>query len=277
LALALKFLSIADQTYHWGILDREIYLAMWIVIFTLMGFYLIGKIKFKHDSDMPYVGVPRLLMAIATFSLVVYMIPGMFGAPLNGLSGYLPPMTTHDFDLHQIIRDNAGSGGVVESENAICEKPKYSENLHLPHGLQGYFDYDQGLACAISQDKPVFIDFTGHGCVNCRQMEDRVWGDPRVLKRLREDYIIIALYVDDKKIKLPEDEWVTSSFDGKIKKTLGRKNADFQITKYNQNSQPLYVLLDNDGELLAPTRSYNLDVDAFVDFLDKGKEKYYNK
>ncbi len=274
LALALKFLSIADQTYHWGILDREVYLALWIVIFTIMGFYLLGKIKFKHDSDLPYVGVPRLLMAIVTFSFVVYMIPGLLGAPLKALSGYLPPMTTHDFDLHQIIRDNAGSGGIVAAENSICEKPKYADQLHLPHGLQGYFDYEQGLACAISQDKPVFIDFTGHGCVNCRQMEDRVWGDPRVLSRLREEFVIIAIYVDDKNIKLPEDEWVTSTYDGKVKKTLGKKNADFQITRFNQNSQPLYVLLDNDGELLAPPRSYNLDVDDFVEFLDAGIEEY---
>jgi thiol:disulfide interchange protein len=274
LALALKFLSIADQTYHWGILDREVYLALWIVIFTIMGFYLLGKIKFKHDSDLPYVGVPRLLMAIVTFSFVVYMIPGLLGAPLKALSGYLPPMTTHDFDLHQIIRDNAGSGGIVDAENSICEKPKYADQLHLPHGLQGYFDYEQGLACAISQDKPVFIDFTGHGCVNCRQMEDRVWGDPRVLSRLREEFVIIAIYVDDKNIKLPEDEWVTSTYDGKVKKTLGKKNADFQITRFNQNSQPLYVLLDNDGELLAPPRSYNLDVDDFVEFLDAGIEEY---
>lgn len=274
LALALKFLSIADQTYHWGLLDREVYLALWIVIFAFMGFYLLGKLKFKHDSDIKYVGVPRLFLSVATFSFVVYMIPGLLGAPLKALSGYLPPMTTHDFDLHQVIRDNAGSGGIVDLEKSICDKPKYAETLHLPHGLQGYFDYEQGLACAISQDKPVFIDFTGHGCVNCRQMEDRVWGDPRVLKRLREDYVIIALYVDDKNIKLPENDWVTSSYDGKIKKTLGRKNADFQISKYNQNSQPLYVLLDNEGKMLQAPRSYNLDVNAFVDFLDKGSEEY---
>ena len=277
LALGLKFLSIADQTYHWGILDREVYLAIWIVIFTLMGFYLLGKIKFKLDSETKYVGVPRLMLAIVTFSFVVYMIPGLLGAPLKGLSGYLPPMTTHDFDLHQVIRDNSGSGGIAEAENSICEKPKYSDRLHLPHGLEGYFDYEQGLACAKSQNKPVFIDFTGHGCVNCRQMEDRVWGDPRVLKRLRENYIIIALYVDDKNIKLPEEEWVVSSYDGKVKKTLGKKYQDFQITRFNQNSQPLYVLIDTDGEPIISPRAYNLDVDEFIDFLDEGIEEFSKK
>lgn len=274
LALGLKFLSIADQTYHWGILDREVYLALWIVIFGLMGLYLLGKIKFKLDSDSKFVSVPRLMLAIATFAFVVYMIPGMFGAPLKGLSGYLPPMTTHDFDLHQVIRNNAVSGGSVDAESSICEKPKYSDRLHLPHGLEGYFDYEQGLACAKSQNKPVFIDFTGHGCVNCRQMEDRVWGDPRVLKRLRENYVIIALYVDDKKIKLPEDEWVTSTYDGKVKKTLGKKYQDFQITEFHQNSQPLYVLQNGNGELLTKPRTYNLDVEAFIDFLDKGVEEF---
>lgn len=277
IALGLKFLSIADQTYHWGILDREVYLALWIVIFAMMGFYLLGKLKFKLDSDTNYISVPRLLMSLITFAFVVYMIPGMFGAPLKALSGYLPPMTTHDFDIHEIIRNNAGSGGISEAENSICEKPKHSDRLHLPHGLLGYFDYDQGLACAKSQNKPVFIDFTGHGCVNCRQMEDRVWGDPRVLKRLREDFILIALYVDDKNIKLPEDEWVISSYDGKVKKTLGKKYQDFQITRFNQNSQPLYVLLDTNGEPLVPPRAYNLDVEAFIDFLDSGIKEFMKK
>ncbi len=278
LALGLKFLSIADQTYHWGILDREVYLALWIIIFALLGFYLLGKIKFKHDSPVSHVSVPRLMLSIVTFSFVIYMLPGMFGAPLKALSGYLPPMTTHDFDLNEIIRDNSGTGIISNGpENSICEKPKYSDRLHLPHGLEGYFDYEQGLVCAKNQNKPVFIDFTGHGCVNCRQMEDRVWGDPRILKRLREEYVIIALYVDDKSIKLDESEWVTSSYDGKVKKTLGKKYQDFQITRFNQNSQPLYALLDSDGELLVPTRSYNLDIDGFIEFLDSGVETYRGK
>ena len=280
LALGLKFLSVADQTYHWGILDREVYLALWIVIFALLGFYLLGKLRFKLDSPSTHTSVPRLLLAIISFSFVVYMFPGMFGAPLKALSGYLPPMTTHDFDLNELVRNNAPTTALTsnaEEPSSICEKPKYADQLHLPHGLEGYFDYEQGLACAVKQNKPVFIDFTGHGCVNCRQMEDRVWGDPRVLKRLREDFVVIALYVDDKKIKLPEEEWVVSEYDGKVKKTLGRKYQDFQITRFNQNSQPLYVLLDTDGNELVPPRAYNLDVEGFIAFLDSGIQAFNSK
>lgn len=277
LALGLKFLSIADQTYHWRILDREVYLALWIVIFTLMGFYLLGKIKFKHDSDVTHVGVPRLLLSIITFSFVVYLIPGMIGAPLKALAGYLPPETTSDFDLKQVIRENATfSDGPGLSGEVNCEKPEYADKLKLPHGLKGYFDYDQALSCAKAQNKPVFIDFTGHGCVNCREMEARVWVDPRVLSRLREKFVIVALYVDDKVIKLPESEWVTSTYDGKVKKTLGKKYQDFQITRFGQNTQPQYALIDTDGKLLIPTRSYDLNIEAFIDFLDKGLSEFNN-
>ena len=276
LALGLKFLSIADQTYHWGILDREVYLAIWIVIFFLLGVYLLGKIKFAHDSDVPFVSVPRLVLSIIVFSFVVYMIPGMWGAPLKALSGYMPPQSTHDFDLNNVIRENvkayAGSGGGVAAAE-ICETPKYHDFLHLPHGLEGYFDYDQAIKCSKEQNKPIFIDFTGHGCVNCREMEANVWSDPQVLKRLREKYIVLALYVDDK-TKLPEKEWVTSEYDGKVKKTVGKKYADLQITKFNVNAQPFYVLMDAKGGVLTQPRAYDLDVDAFVNFLDKGVENY---
>ena len=274
LALGLKFLSVADQTYHWGILDREVYIAFWIVIFTLMGFYLLGKLKFAHDSDLPYISVPRTILAIITFTFVVYMIPGIFGAPLKALSGYLPPQHSHDFDLNRIVRENS-SGSIRTTENitTVCDKPKHSEFLHLPHGLEGYFDYEQGLACAKQLNKPVFIDFTGHGCVNCREMEANVWADPRVLKMLREDYLVIALYVDDK-TQLPESEWITSQYDGKVKKTVGKKYADYQISRFNVNAQPYYVLLDTQGELLTQPRAYNLDIDAFVDFLKKGIEEF---
>lgn len=279
LALGLKFLSIADQTYHWGILDREIYLAFWIIIFALMGFYLLGKLKFAHDSDLPYIGVPRLILAIITFTFVMYMIPGMFGAPLKALSGYLPPQQTQDFDINTIVRDNlsvygGGSSGAVQSaKKEICEQPKYSDRLHLPHGLQGYFDFEQGMACARELNKPVFIDFTGHGCVNCREMEANVWSDPRVLQLLRDEYVIIALYVDDKS-RLPEEDWVLSTHDGKMKKTLGKKYADFQITRFNVNAQPYYVLMDTNEEIMVPPRAYDLDVNAFVDFLNKGVEEF---
>lgn len=274
LALGLKFLSVADQTYHWGILDREIYLALWIVIFSLLGFYLLGKLKFSHDTEAKFLSVPRLIMAILSFTFVVYLVPGMFGAPLKGISGYLPPQTSLDFDMHQIIRDEIklatfhnAAGFTTSEDTEICEKPKFGEFLHLPHGLEGYFDYEQGMACARKLNKPVFIDFTGHGCVNCREMEANVWSDPRVLERLRNNFVIIALYVDDKST-LPESEWITSSYDGKVKKTLGKKYADFQITRFGVNAQPYYVLLDKKEQLLVEPKAYDLNADRFVDFLD---------
>ena len=277
LALGLKFLSIADQTYHWGILDREVYLGIWIVIFTLMGFYLLGKLKFAHDSDSSHISVPRLMLAIVSFSFVVYMIPGMIGAPLKAISGYLPPQTSQDFDISAIVRDQSG-GTYPQKEymGELCEVPKYSHYLHLPHGLQGYFDFQQGMACAREKNKPVFIVFTGHGCVNCREMEANVWSDARVQRILRNDYIIIALYVDDK-THLPQEDWVTSSYDGKVKKTLGKKYADFQISRFGVNAQPYYLLLGRDEKLLVPPRAYDLDVDAFVEFLKSGKNAFYGK
>ena len=271
LALGLKFLSIADQTYHWGILDREVYLAIWIVIFTLMGFYLLGKLMFSHDSPVKHVSVPRLMLAIATFSFVVYMIPGMFGAPLKMLSGFTPPQSSLDFDIQAMVRNSGGSGGTHQAKiNA-----KYSDFLHLPHGLQGYFDMDEAKAAAKAQNKPLFIDFTGHGCVNCREMESNVWSHPEVLRRLKEDYVIVAMYVDDK-MKLPKEEWIVSNFDGKKKKTLGKKNANYQIEQYNVNAQPYYVLMDNEGQALHTPRAYDLDVDAFVKFLDEGIKNFKN-
>jgi len=280
LALGLKFLSIADQTYHWHILDREVYLAFWIVIFFLMGLYLLGKLRFNHDSEQPFISVPRLTLAIIVFSFVVYMIPGMWGAPLKALSGYLPPATYQDFDINAIVQKEVTAAGTTAGSatlsGALCDKPKYAEFLKLPHGLEGYFDYQQALACARKQNKPLFIDFTGHGCVNCREMEANVWSDPRVLKRLREHFILTALYVDDK-TDLPENEWITSAYDKKVKKTVGKVFADLQITRFNVNSQPYYVLLDTSGNLLVKPRAYDLDIDAFVKFLDTGLESFKTK
>lgn len=265
LALALKFLSIADQTYHWGILDRDLNIALWIVIFSVLGFYFLGKIRMPGDSPLEKVTVPRLMLAIATFTFVIYLIPGLWGAPLKALAGYLPPMYTHDFDLVSMNR--------AEQENEICEEPKYAEFLHLPHGLKGYFDYDQALACAREQNKPLFIDFTGHGCTNCREMEANVWADPEVLERLRNDFVVVALYVDDK-TQLPESEWYTSTYDNKVKKTIGKQNADLQITRLNNNAQPFYVLVGRDERVLAWPYGYDKDVDDFVDFLETGKKTY---
>lgn len=266
LALAFKFLSIADQAYHWGILDREIYLAIWIVIFTMLAFYLLGKIKLPGDSELKTVSVSRLMLSMATFAFVAYLIPGMFGAPLKALAGYLPPVSTHDFDLVSEIRD---SGLPLDTPKG-CEEPLYGDFLHWPHGLRGYFDYDQALACAQKVNKPVFVDFTGHGCVNCREMEARVWSEPAVLNRLREDFVLLALYVDDK-TELSEDQWYTSEYDGKIKKTIGKQNADFQITRYGNNAQPYYLILSPDGTILTEPKAYDLNVDNFVAFLEQGK------
>ena len=287
IALGFKFLMVADQTYHWGILDREVYIAIWVAVFTLQGLYLMGKIKFANDSEVTYISVPRLAFIIATFAFVVYLIPGMFGAPLKALAGYFPPQETIDFDINRIVRDNVKqisvSGGTtaVKTKSEACEAPKYADFLHLAHGLDGYFDYEQALKCAQAQNKPLFIDFTGHGCVNCREMEQTVWSDPRVLDMLRNDFVVVALYVDDK-TTLPENEWYVSEYDGKKKKTLGKKNADFQIKKFDSNAQPNYILLDSRGgnddnlkqHVLAPARGHNLDKDAFVNFLKQGLEEY---
>jgi thiol:disulfide interchange protein DsbD len=279
LALGLKFLSVADQTYHWGILDRDVYIAIWIVIFTMLGFYFLGKLKFAYDSEVKHVSVPRLMLALATFSFVVYLIPGLFGAPLKAISGYLPPMSSHDFDLHRLIREEVrmnktASVDLLAPETPVgCEKPKFANFLELPHGLQGYFDFEQGLACAKAQNKPIFIDFTGHGCVNCREMEANVWSDPRVLERLQNDFVIIALYVDDK-TELPKNEWVTSTVDGRVKKTLGKKYSDFQIARFGVNAQPYYVLLDSDQSLLTQPTARDLNPDHFIEFLDKGITEY---
>jgi thiol:disulfide interchange protein len=274
LAFALKFLNVPDQTYHWGILDREIYLGFWIVIFTMMGFYLLGKIKFPHDSDYPAVrSFPRLMLIIVTFTFVVYLIPGLWGAPLKGISGWLPPPETQDFDINAIVRDNPGNGGAVAKSLNVTEAPKYADILKLPHGLQGYFDYDQARKVSKELKKPIFVDFTGHGCTNCREMENRVWSDPMILKRLRENFVLVALYVDDKTIELPKEEWYTNA-DGREIKLLGRKNSEIQINKFKANAQPYYVILDSDGNLLVPARAYNLDINAFVEFLDSGVAAY---
>lgn len=261
-ALGFKFLSVADQTYHWGLLDREVYLAIWIVTFSLLGLYLLGKIRFAHDEKVEHLSVTRLALAIVDFAFVVYMIPGMFGAPLKALSGYLPPISTQDFVLGAV---NASSSGNGEDERTVS---LYGEKygLHLPLGLDGYFTIEEGLAAAKASGKPVFVDVTGHGCVNCREMEARVWSDPRVLELLSKKFVVVALYVDDK-TKLDEADWVHAA-NGDVYKEIGRANAYIARTRFEVNSQPNYILLDSDGSQLAPARGYNLDVQGFIDFLN---------
>ena len=264
IALGLKFLSVADQTYHWGILDREVYLAIWIVVFTLLGLYLLGKIRFESDEPVEHLTVPRLTLSIAVFAFVVYLIPGMWGAPLSKLSGYLPPLTTQDFVLGQ-NNVNVQSSDDTKAVSSFGEK----YDLHLPLGLEGYFTLEEGLAASKETGKPVFVDITGHGCVNCREMESRVWSDPRVLEMLKNDFVIVALYTDDK-TRLKAEDQVTDAQTGKVYKDLGRANSYIARTNWNVNAQPNYILLSPEGEMLAPVRGYDLDIDAFIEFLKSG-------
>ncbi|MCS6820390.1 MAG: protein-disulfide reductase DsbD family protein [Microscillaceae bacterium] len=273
LALALKFLSQIDLVYHLRILDREIFLALWIVIFSFLGFYLLGKIQLPHDSKLEKIPVPRLILAIATFTFVVYLIPGMWGAPLKALSGYLPPQTT--FDAWYI----SGQVGSVNSANISSQNNlgvKYANLFKLPHNLRGFFDIKEAQEYAKKVNKPIFIDFTGHGCANCREMETRVWSDKAVLRRLQNDFVIVALYVDDR-TDLPENEQYVSSYDNKRKTTIGSKNLDFQMSKFNANAQPYYCLVDADLNLLTEPQQYDLSIENFVQFLDKGKKNYQTR
>jgi thiol:disulfide interchange protein DsbD len=274
LAIGMKYLLAPNQALGWGI-SREIYIAVWIVLSALLGLYLLGKIRFSHDSPVDHVAVPRLVMVIAAFSFALYLIPGLFGAPLKAVSGYLPSESS--WDLDDIIRESTRNIKVMGAESTakagLCDEPKYAGRFQLPHGLQGYFDYEQGLACAKKLNKPVFLDIKGHACTNCKVMEKNVWSDPEVLKRLEDDYVIIALYVDDN-YELPENEWVTSTFDGKVKKTMGRKNTDFQITRFGVNAQPYYVILDSEGNALTPGIGFEPSVQEYVNFLDQGLVKF---
>ena len=265
-ALGFKFLSVADQVYHWGILDREVYLAIWIVVFSMLGFYLLGKIRFAHDSEIKHIGVGRLTLAIVVFSFVVYLIPGMWGAPLSQLSGYLPPLSSQDFVL-----TNGGSAVTAEATKSNTGV-KYGDVLHLPHGLNGFFDLEEAEEYAEKVDKPIFIDFTGHGCVNCREMESLVWSDEAVLDLLRNEYVICALYTDDK-MALPKSEWVTTD-SGRVLKTLGKVNAHYALTRFGVNAQPYYVLQGKDEKILVEPRGYNRDIPSFIEFLKKGVEEY---
>ena len=261
LAFALKFLSVPDQTYHWGILDREVYLALWIVLSALLGLYLLGKLRFPHADERPVQNsLPRFLCAIACLAFTVYMIPGMFGAPLNALSGWLPPMHTQDFKLSQ-------AGPPLQESASLCAVPSFSKDLSAPDGVAAYFDYDEALACAKAQDKPLFIDFSGHGCVNCRKVEQMVFSDANVQTELSDNFVVAALYVDDKVLQLPE-ELQTRSADGKKITLLGEKNSVIQ-NEFGYNSQPCYLVIDpQTGKPLAPPLFYETDPEAFLQYLE---------
>ena len=243
LALALKFLSVADLAYGWRLLDRETFLVLWIVIFALLGFYLLGKLKFSHDSDLKYVSVPRLFMAIISFAFSIYMIPGLWGAPLKAISAFAPPLYTQDFSL-------------------------YDDEVHA-----AFDDYEAGMAYAKQHNKPVMIDFSGYGCVNCRKMEASVWTDARVKDILENDYVLITLMVDDK-TKLPEPIRIQENGKTRTLRTIGDKWSYLQRSKFGANAQPFYILLDNEGKPLAPSYAFDEDVSKYIQFLEKGLEEF---
>lgn len=246
LALALKFLSVADLAYKWGILDREVFLVLWIVIFALLGVYLLGKLKLPHDSDLKHVSVPRLFMAIVSFAFAVYMIPGLWGAPLKAISAFAPPLYTQDFSLYD---------GVVHAK---------------------FEDYEAGMKYAQEKNKPVMIDFSGYGCVNCRKMEASVWTDPRVKQLLDEEYVLITLMVDDK-TKLKEEKDVELNGKKTKLKTIGDKWSYLQSHKFGFISQPYYVLLDYNGKPIGPSYAYDEDIDKYIEFLKKGLDNFKKK
>jgi thiol:disulfide interchange protein DsbD len=279
LAFSMKFLITVDSVYNLGLLSRDLFIAIWIVLFSLMGLYLLGKIKFSHDSDLPYIGTFRLFLVIAVFSFVVYLVPGLFGAPLNALSSFMPPQSKSQLNLPRIIAENRGSviaPGQQLQASALCSEPRYGDIFDLPHGLKGYFDLKQGLACAKEMGKPVLIDFKGHACANCKLMEARVWSDPEVLRRLRDNFVIIALYVDDR-TQLPESEWITSRIDGKVKKTIGKINEDLEISRFKTNALPLYVIADHDGNPVIRPMPTNLNVEEYKKWLDEGVMAFNKK
>jgi thiol:disulfide interchange protein len=272
LAFALKFLSNVDLAYHWEWFDREIFLVLWIVIFAMMGFYLLGKLKFAHDSAIQYISVPRLLMAIVVLAFTVYMVPGLWGAPLKSVSAFLPPQDTQDFDLYTPTLISAG-GNANQTAAASSGLHKYADIFHAPLKLDAFFDYDEGVAYAKKVNKPVLIDFTGHACVNCRKMEANVWPDKEVYQLISQDYVLIQLYVDDKTELAKEDVVTTAS--GKVLNTIGKKWSDLQASKFQANSQPFYVLLHpNTGELLAPPQGADYEAANYLTFLNTGLKAY---
>jgi thiol:disulfide interchange protein DsbD len=256
LALAMKFLSNVDLAYHWGFLKRELFIAIWVTIFGLMSLYLLGKLKFSHDSDLPYIGTGRIIFAIIATAFTLYLIPGLWGAPLRMISGFPPPEFYKEW-VQETGKDEHGGGS-------------------CPHNLNCYHDYEAGMAYAKSINKPVMIDFTGWSCVNCRKMEDNVWSQPKVLKHLSDDYVVISLYVDDK-TELPANEQYVSAFSGQTVKTTGKKWSDLEARVYNKNTQPYYVLVDNNGKLLAVPKSYTPDVEEYNKFLEEGLCRYKSR
>jgi len=272
IAFALKFLSNVDLAYHWNWFDREIFLSLWIAIGILMGLYLIGKIKFSHDSDVPYLSVPRTFIAMIVFAFVVYMIPGLWGAPLKSISAFLPPLSTQDFDLSSGV----GATPATAVNTSTIKTKKYEEifkRMPKVKGIDDWYDYDQAIEVSKQLHKPILIDFTGWNCVNCRKMEANVLPSPEVLKRLQNDFVVVQLVIDDKTELAPAEQF-TSKLTGKKVTTLGAKWLDLEISKYDSNAQPFYVIINEKGETLVPPQGANFNIDEYIKYLDSGIAAY---
>jgi len=275
LGFSLKFLSNVDLAYHWNWFDREIFLSLWIALALLMGLYLIGKIKFSHDDDLPHLSVPRTFIAIVVFAFTVYMIPGLWGAPLKALSGFLPPPATQDFDLSRI----SGNASAAPVQNVSIKEKKYEKVFERGKhaGLNEWYDYEQALQVSKELKKPILIDFTGWNCPNCRKMENQVWTNPVVFKHLQNDFVMLELYVDEKIAQLPANEVYTSTYSGKQITTVGGKNSDYETVKFQTNSQPYYVIIDSEGNTLVPPQGANFSVDNYIKYLESGLAGYKSK
>ena len=274
LALALKFLSNVDLIYHWRLLDRDVFLVLWIVIFVLLGIYLLGKLKFSHDSDLPYVSVPRLFFAIASFSFALYILPGLWGAPLRHLSGFIPPDGTQEFNLDALkYQLNSGTNQNGKTLHLAQPPQRLADKLHVPYGLVAYFTLEEGMAAAKALNKPIMLDFTGHSCANCRKMEKEVWKDPAVLQRMKENFVLVSLYVDES-TELPiKEQYIKKDGDKVI--TEGDKNLDYEITQFGFNAQPLYMFLDLNGKPLSSIKyGYDPDIAKFIAHLDAAKAAF---
>jgi thiol:disulfide interchange protein DsbD len=278
LALALKFLSNVDLAYHWHWFDREVFLVLWIAIFGLMGLYLLGKIPFGHDNPVSHMSVPRLFSSIIVFSFTMYLVPGLWGAPLKAVSAFIPPMATQDFDLS--VTYEGGLAGVGPQRAHVNDSDvvphKYVDLFDRPKGFHPFFDFDEAVAAAKRSRMPVMVDFTGHACVNCRKMEANVWTEPQVHDRINGDYVLVQLYVDDKTDLAEKDKVTTAT--GRELTTIGAKWSYLQTSKFGANSQPYYVLLDPaTGEPLVLPQGANYDAIEYLKYLDSGLAAFKNK
>lgn len=277
LALALKFLSNVDLIYHWRLLDRDVFLVLWIVIFVLLGIYLLGKLKFSHDSDLPYISVPRLFFAMASFSFALYILPGLWGAPLRHLSGFIPPDGTQEFNLDALKYQLNSTAKPNASTASLAQPPqRLADKLHVPYGLVAYFTLEEGMAAAKALNKPIMLDFTGHSCANCRKMEKEVWKDPAVLQRMKDNFVLVSLYVDESTALPVKEQYVKKDGDKVV--TEGDRNLDYEITQFGFNAQPLYMFLDLNGKPLSSIKyGYDPDIAKFIAHLDAAKAAFEQK